>query len=130
VVQSKVTYRANVKRAAEALDAYKLDRGCQDCGYRKHPAALHFDHVDPAMKLAALGWFPDRSKLVTPARLKTYLRHVERYCEVRCANCHTERTMREEHWKGRGGPSNPRGWAESKKLPSSTPPTASVVSKG
>lgn len=51
----------HLRRAAARLDALKLEAGCVDCGYNKHPAALHFDHRDPETKLKALGWEPDRS---------------------------------------------------------------------
>lgn len=94
--------------AAVAVEAYKLAAGCIDCGYREHPAALHFDHVDPQSKRAELGWFEDRSKLVTHARLTAFLAHVERYCEVRCGNCHAVRSARERHWAVRRDASEPR----------------------
>ena len=87
-----------VRRAARTLDDYKVERGCQDCGYRACPAALHFDHSDPQTKRADLGWFGDRSRLTTALRLERFIAHVERYCVVRCANCHAERTTSERHW--------------------------------
>lgn len=100
---SKARYLDNIAHAVAVLDALKLGRGCADCGYRRSPAALHFDHVDPATKRADLGWYADRSKLHTPTRLQRYLDHVERYCVVRCANCHAERGAREQHWLIRRG---------------------------
>lgn len=27
------------------VQSYKLERGCVDCGYKGHPAALEFDHL-------------------------------------------------------------------------------------
>ena len=92
-----------IAEAAETLDRLKLSIGCTDCGYRKHPAALHFDHIDPATKRRELGWMDDRSQLVSRAKVERYIAHVLRYCEVRCANCHTERTMREKHHLARRG---------------------------
>lgn len=82
----------HLRRAAARLDALKLAAGCVDCGYNKHPAALHFDHRDPETKLKALGWEPDTSRLHTRARLERYVTHVTAYCDVRCASCHAERT--------------------------------------
>lgn len=90
--------QAHVRQAADTLDRFKMERGCSDCGYRTSPAALHFDHTDPLTKRSDLGWFGDRSKLTTPARLERFLAHVERYCVLRCANCHAERTAAERHW--------------------------------
>lgn len=58
---------------------------CVICGYDRHFAALHFDHIDPATKrgnvahLIALG---DRATATTEA-LK---------CRLLCANCHAETT--------------------------------------
>lgn len=83
---------------ARVLDALKVSTGCVDCGFNAHPQALQFDHCDPSTKRRDLGWYDDRSKLVTPGRLTRYLAHVEAYCEVRCANCHAIRTATEKHW--------------------------------
>jgi hypothetical protein len=96
--------RRNVEAARRTLDAFKLAKGCQDCGYREHPGALQFDHVDPRTKSRDLGWFEDRSKLHTTAKLLQFLEHVERYCQVRCANCHAVRSIEEEHWRPTGQP--------------------------
>jgi len=93
--KSKARYAANVAHAVDVLNAFKTEHGCTDCGYRKSPAALHFDHIDPETKRAELGWFDDRSRLTTHARLLRYLDHIERFCLIRCANCHAERGARE-----------------------------------
>ena len=85
--------------AARTLEALKLAAGCTDCGYREHPAALHFDHREPTTKRAALGWVDDRSKLFNATRLRRFLEHVDTYCDIRCANCHAVRTMTEQHWR-------------------------------
>jgi len=100
---SKQRYAENIANAVAILDALKLGRGCVDCGYRRSPAALHFDHIDPSTKRSDLGWYEDRSKLQNATRLRRYLDHVERYCVVRCANCHAERGVRERHWLIRRG---------------------------
>lgn len=88
----------HLKDVARTLDLYKTSKGCTDCGYREHPAALHFDHIDPATKLEQLGWRENRSKLRSRARFEHYLAHVQKYCDVRCANCHAVRTTVEKHW--------------------------------
>ncbi len=100
------TYQSQVRNVAiavEVLDALKTESGCTDCGYNRSPAALHFDHVDPEAKRVELGWREDRSKLTSKIKLRRYLEHVERYCEIRCANCHAERSVREKHWAIRRG---------------------------
>jgi hypothetical protein len=88
----------NIRQAAAVLDAYKIAAGCIDCGFNAWPEALHFDHVDPQTKRQSLGWFADRSKLKTKAKLRQFLGHVEAHCVVRCANCHARRTIQERQW--------------------------------
>lgn len=63
------------------LDAYKLEQGCVDCGFRTHPAALHFDHIqtDKAMNVC-------NAKSIGAAQ-----REITK-CVVRCANCHAIKT--------------------------------------
>lgn len=65
------------------LDAYKLSVGCIDCGYRAHPAALHFDHVRGSKLLNVCN-----AKSVAQAQ-----REITK-CDVRCANCHAVRTFK------------------------------------
>jgi hypothetical protein len=92
---------ANVRQAAELLDKIKTLAGCADCGFNSWPEALQFDHVDPHTKRQDLGWFKDRSRLNSRAKLTKFLDHVERYCVIRCANCHARRTKLESHWQVR-----------------------------
>jgi hypothetical protein len=94
----KLWVSRNLANAVALLNAMKLEAGCADCGYAKHPSALQFDHRDPATKRSEPGWVEDRSKLTTAARLARYVDHVRAYCDIRCANCHAERTARERHW--------------------------------
>lgn len=65
------------------VDEYKLAKGCVDCGYRLHAAALEFDHILPVKhgRVAAL----------TAHGMRIVLEEIER-CEVRCANCHRIKT--------------------------------------
>jgi len=64
------------------LDAYKLSRGCVDCGYNAHHAALHFDHVRGEKALNVCN-----AKSIAQAQ-----QEIEK-CEVRCANCHAVKTF-------------------------------------
>jgi hypothetical protein len=80
--------RINIKdryaEFARRLNAIKMDRGCADCGYRSHPAALDFDHLPGFEKrfgLARAAWFKWDDVLMEIAK-----------CEVVCANCHRIRT--------------------------------------
>ncbi len=76
------------KERREKIDKIKLDRGCMDCGYEKHPAALQFDHVDPAKK----------SFKIAASLMKNWddiLNEISK-CVVRCANCHAEKTVEDD----------------------------------
>lgn len=59
------------------LDAYKMRRGCFDCGYNQHPAALDFDHVVAGKK----------KNVSACSNLDEAIIEIEK-CVVRCANCH------------------------------------------
>lgn len=64
------------------LNEIKLAAGCKDCGYNRHPAALHFDHVR------------GKKSFVIATRLgyswEAILKEISK-CEIRCANCHAIR---------------------------------------
>jgi hypothetical protein len=62
----------------------KLERGCVDCGYKKHAVALDFDHLPGFEKTAAV------SNLLSCTR-ERILAEIAK-CEVVCANCHRVRT--------------------------------------
>ena len=66
------------------IDSIKVERGCADCGYRDHPAALHFDHRDPSKK--AWGIATNLSR-----RWERLIEEIAK-CDVRCSNCHAIRT--------------------------------------
>jgi len=69
---------------AARLAAIKLASGCLDCGYRAHPAALHFDHRPGSQKRfnLALGW----------GRTIQAVEDEMAKCDIVCANCHHVRT--------------------------------------
>jgi hypothetical protein len=76
----------NHRRTVRAwLANYKLERGCVDCGYREHSAALQLDHEGP--KSVEIG--DARSSI---ARLQAEIEAGQ--CKVRCANCHSIRTWK------------------------------------
>ncbi len=66
----------------------KMERGCAVCGYDKHPAALHFDHIDPSTKKYSLG-----NNTVPKSKV---LEEIAK-CQVLCANCHAEKTWRNRY---------------------------------
>lgn len=66
------------------LIEYKLTKGCADCGFKAHPAALDFDHLPGFEKRQQIrsgqsfGWVALQEEVAK--------------CEVVCANCHRIRT--------------------------------------
>lgn len=61
---------------------FKLTKGCVDCGYRGHFAALEFDHEGP--KSVEIGRIGSIKRLITEIEMGQ--------CKVRCANCHAIKT--------------------------------------
>lgn len=82
-------YAKSVTRRRNELLAYvqgiKLERGCADCGYREHAAALDFDHLPGFEKKHRLATM---SSGATKAKIDAEIAK----CEVVCANCHRVRT--------------------------------------
>lgn len=65
----------------------KMKNGCEACGYREHPAALHFDHIDRTTKRTNVG------NMVNGAyNIKDIMEEVSK-CRVLCANCHAIKTV-------------------------------------
>jgi hypothetical protein len=83
-------WREKYDRMRSYVDSLKVDRGCADCGYNAHPAALDFDHLPGSAKVATI------AKMIGGyVGLKAALEKVQAEiskCEVVCANCHRIRT--------------------------------------
>ena len=71
------------------IDAIKLARGCADCGYNAHPAALDFDHLPGAEKRGGLSRMFGMAWEGVEAEIAK--------CEVVCSNCHRIRTAERRH---------------------------------
>lgn len=70
------------------LAAYKLERGCADCGYKEYACALQLDHTGP--------------KTASISEIRTSVERMENEimagkCVVRCANCHSIKTWKEKN---------------------------------
>jgi len=75
------------KRLQRFTSRVKMRFGCRECGYKKHPAALHFNHLDQEIK------YKDVSKIQSWVKLKREIRK----CEILCANCHAIHTVENKH---------------------------------
>lgn len=81
-VKIKADSLRRYKTFRAALDEFKIERGCVDCGYRGHPAALDFDHVRgvKAREVSLCGSI--KAAMLEAAK-----------CDIRCANCHRIKTF-------------------------------------
>ena len=70
----------------EEINQYKLDKGCADCGYNLHSAALEFDHLPGTEKSFNIG------EKVRSLKAERIWEEIAK-CEVVCANCHAIRTV-------------------------------------
>lgn len=87
----KASYRSHQKNSfarrkerTDKLNAYKLSKGCIDCGYAENPVALDFDHRDPEQKIRKIAEMRNYS-------WKRILAELDK-CDIRCANCHRIKT--------------------------------------
>ena len=72
------------RKYREFLNDYKLERGCELCGFCGHPAALQFDHINPEEKSFMLNRAHDYPWDKVFDEIKK--------CRVLCANCHSIHT--------------------------------------
>jgi hypothetical protein len=84
-------YKRN-KRVQNSVDirAFKLLRGCADCGYNTNPDALQFDHLPGEKRYTNTRGL--HTNVSSFASNDSNLRKEIAKCEVVCANCHAIRT--------------------------------------
>jgi hypothetical protein len=82
---AKLADKARAREKREALNAYKVEQGCVDCGYNQDARALEFDHKPGTEKVRTVASLTYASWQVIWAEVAK--------CEVVCANCHAIRTM-------------------------------------
>jgi len=70
----------------EWLNSFKLEKGCCDCGYKEHPAALDLDHLGAKSRIVS------HTGTITSA----YAEIQDGRCVVRCRNCHQIKTWHEK----------------------------------
>lgn len=75
--------RADLKR--KAIADYKVEKGCVDCGYNAHHAALEFDHLPEYDKVKSVASLMYNSWEIIWAEIAK--------CEIVCSNCHSIRTF-------------------------------------
>lgn len=80
--------RKSCKKIRLWLYDFKLSRGCADCGYKAHPAALQIDHEGPKTSTIS----DIRSSV---ARIQAEIASGK--CKVRCARCHSVKTWADKN---------------------------------
>ena len=81
VEKQKQQAKARRDKLIQFLSNYKLEKGCQDCGYNEHPVALDFDHIKG-----------EKSFNVSLAKSIKQAKEEIKKCEIVCSNCHRIRT--------------------------------------
>jgi cytochrome c553 len=76
------------KELDELINSYK-DKPCADCGIKYPPYVMDLDHVNPSNKFLKLSTM--RRRRMSFDKIKEELVK----CEVVCANCHRERTNKQ-----------------------------------
>jgi len=79
--------RKAYKKCKPFVDRVKLMYGCAFCGYKQHPSALHFDHLDPKTKVASI------AKMMSGSVQN--IKKEMRKCRILCANCHAVHTVKQ-----------------------------------
>lgn len=81
----KIREQANKRKRkiVEFLNKYKLEKGCKDCGYKKYPVALDFDHTDGTKEF----------NVCNAKSIRQAMEEIKK-CEVVCSNCHRVRTVK------------------------------------
>ena len=69
-----------------AINEWKMERGCEKCGYRSNAVALDLDHLEPETKVG------DISALLRYAAWEVVVAELAK-CRVLCANCHRVHTF-------------------------------------
>lgn len=83
----------------ECVDIYKMSRGCDNCGYNKHPSSLCFDHL-PDYEKSPITKNGKNNKWVGGGMYNLYnssynieyLISEIKKCRLLCHNCHMEHT--------------------------------------
>ena len=85
----KIRTRLFQRARRDMINAVKLERGCGNCGYRAHPAALQFNHIS--------GTKDFNISQDTKRSLGKINNEIDK-CEILCANCHSVHTYENRHW--------------------------------
>ncbi len=90
------------KKLSEFVSKYKLEKGCNYCGYNESSYALEFDHIEPRSN-PSKKWKPPKYK-------KAFLEMTaDPNVQVLCANCHKIKTRTNKEDMARTSATNKEG---------------------
>lgn len=86
---TKRWFQARYLRVQAEIQAYKLEKGCADCGYNEHHAGLEFDHRPDEVKSFVVASGAGRGH-------NAVFKEIAK-CDVVCSRCHSIRTWNRAH---------------------------------
>ena len=93
--KKKANNRRYQQRARGWINDIKVEKGCVECGYNKHPAALDFNHRNPLEKSFNISRNTKKSWHLIEAEIAK--------CDVLCSNCHRIHTHENNHYRPKAG---------------------------
>ena len=86
--------RKRMRTRRAMIQKIKMEAGCAECGYKEHPAALHFHHTDPEEKEFSIS----SGLILKWSKVEAELEK----CEVLCANCHARHVWDYKYYADKG----------------------------
>ena len=93
--RDNITKKKLRNRRKIIINRYKLLKGCQLCGYKKHFSALEFDHTDRSSKIKAV------SMLIKENNSWKMVKEEIKKCMLLCSNCHRLKTYENRDWENK-----------------------------
>ena len=93
--RDNITKKKLRNRRKIIINRYKLLKGCQLCGYKKHFSALEFDHTDRSSKIKAV------SMLIKGNNSWKMVKEEIKKCMLLCSNCHRLKTYENKDWENK-----------------------------
>jgi len=94
-LRDHITKKKLLNSRKKIINRYKLLKGCQLCGYKKHFSALEFDHISRSSKIKAI------SMLIKEGNSWKMIKEEVKKCMLLCSNCHRLKTYENKDWKNK-----------------------------
>ena len=93
----------------------KKKNGCEDCGFKAHPAALDLDHKDPSTKHVTKTGLRQSPGAMVTYRTEIFLAELAK-CRVLCKNCHAIHSYEQSRVRRSNGEIKGRGMSRVRKM--------------